>query len=81
MEYGPSATLRLNPFRYRTLEEIEAKERKGPPFLSLVFRTEWKDRNRREKLHVILGFGIGITTGILVVPIGWGYDYLWALVF
>ncbi|MCY3540845.1 MAG: hypothetical protein OXH31_02920 [Gammaproteobacteria bacterium] len=71
----------LNPFRYRTLEEIEARERKGPPFLSLVFFTNWRDRNRTERAHVIYGFSYGIAAGLFVVPGIWGLDYLWALIF
>ena len=81
MEYERSATMKLNPFRSPTIEEIEAKERKGPSFVTLVFRTKWNDRNRREQLQVIYGFSLGIAAGILAVPIGWGFDYLWAIVF
>ena len=81
MGHGPIATMRLNPFRYRTREEIEAKERIGPSFLSLVFRTKWKERNRRERFLVIYGVSIAFTAGFLVVPIDWGIDYLVALVF
>lgn len=81
MGYEPSATMRLNPFRYRSLEEIEAKERRGPSFVYLVFRSKWEDRTQREKAHVIYGFSYGIAAGLLVVPGNWGLSYLWALVF
>ena len=81
MGHGPSAKMSLNPFRYRTLKEIEAKERRGPSFVYLVFRTKWEERSRPEKAHVIYGFSYGIAVGLLVVPGIWGFDYLWALVF
>lgn len=73
--------MQFNPFRYRTVEEIETQNRKGPSFFSLVFHTEWEERNREEKLHVYFGLCLAITAGILAHPLRWGIDYFIALLF
>lgn len=49
-------------------------------FLHLVFFTKWKDRNRAEKVHVIVNFFSALAGVVLGFSLSlWGLDNLWAL--
>ena len=54
-------------------------------FLHLVFFTKWKDRNRAEKVHVIVSFVCAFAGIVLGFSLSlWGLDNrlaLWQLIF